>query len=240
MRNPTVLLLDLDNTLLGSRTRRLRFQFIFAFVSECRKRGIPALESFRILKGLRRAVESDDRTATNAARAAAWLRARDPARFGDEGALESLVAAVFVRCKKRFFPIPEGMELLRWAQRTNRFRIVLATNPVWPLEIVKLRLGWGGFAVEDFEWITHGGNMHAVKPSLDYYREILDRLDAEPQECLLVGDSARKDLPAHELGIQVFLLDRAHTSRPDEGVHVGNYRGLRALLESVAPETARA
>jgi HAD superfamily hydrolase (TIGR01662 family) len=64
------------------------------------------------------------------------------------------------------------------------------------------------FALDVDAWITsrsHG----KVKPSPSIFRAILGELDVEPQETVMVGDSAEDDGPgARALGIQAFLVDR--------------------------------
>lgn len=47
---------------------------------------------------------------------------------------------------------------------------------------------------------------HYCKPNLDYYREVLKKLDVSPEECLMVGNDVAEDMIAKELGMRVFLL----------------------------------
>jgi HAD superfamily hydrolase (TIGR01662 family) len=64
------------------------------------------------------------------------------------------------------------------------------------------------FSLDVDAWITsrsHG----KVKPSPSIFRAILEELDVEPQETVMVGDSAEDDVAgARALGIQAFLVDR--------------------------------
>ena len=85
-------------------------------------------------------------------------------------------------------------------------RVVLATNPIFPAVGTRVRLGWTGLAPEDFALCTTYEDCHWCKPSLGYYREVLDALGLEPGECLMVGNDVAEDMVARELGMQVFLL----------------------------------
>ena len=83
---------------------------------------------------------------------------------------------------------------------------VLATNPLFPDIATRSRIGWAGLTPEDFALYTTYENISWCKPNPEYYREILRRLDARPEDCLMVGNDALEDTAAEQLGIEVFLL----------------------------------
>lgn len=86
------------------------------------------------------------------------------------------------------------------------YPLVLATNPLFPAIATHSRIRWAGLEPEDFEWITTYENASFCKPNPDYYREILDKLNLQPEECLMVGNDVEEDMVAGSLGMQVFLL----------------------------------
>ncbi|MBP3305606.1 MAG: HAD family hydrolase [Oscillospiraceae bacterium] len=86
------------------------------------------------------------------------------------------------------------------------YRLVLATNPVFPTVATESRIRWAGLAPEDFELCTTYDNIGFCKPNPAYYQEILRRLGLKPEECLMVGNDAAEDMPAETLGMKVFLL----------------------------------
>ena len=86
------------------------------------------------------------------------------------------------------------------------YRLVLATNPLFPAIATHSRAKWAGLEPSDFEWITTYENSSRCKPNPDYYREILDKLSLRPEECVMVGNDVGEDMIARELGFQVFLL----------------------------------
>ncbi len=86
------------------------------------------------------------------------------------------------------------------------YRTVLATNPLFPPIATQSRIRWAGLQPEDFEYITTYDNSSRCKPNPDYYQEILDKLDLNPDECLMVGNDVEEDMVARNLGMKVFLL----------------------------------
>jgi FMN phosphatase YigB (HAD superfamily) len=87
---------------------------------------------------------------------------------------------------------------------------IIATNPLFPATAIEQRLAWAGLPVDStpLALVTSMDNMHAAKPQLAYYREILDRVGCSPQETLMVGDSWESDIePAHALGIPAYWID---------------------------------
>lgn len=86
------------------------------------------------------------------------------------------------------------------------YRVVLATNPLFPAIATQNRIRWAGLQREDFEFITTYENSHYCKPNPDYYREILTQLNLKPEECLMVGNDVGEDMITQQLGMKVFLL----------------------------------
>ena len=88
----------------------------------------------------------------------------------------------------------------------------LATNPLFPAVATESRVRWAGLQPEDFRLITTYENSHYCKPNPDYYREILSNLGLEPEQCVMVGNNAREDMVAGELGMAVYLV----TDHPED------------------------
>jgi FMN phosphatase YigB (HAD superfamily) len=87
------------------------------------------------------------------------------------------------------------------------YTVVIATNPVFPLTAIEQRLEWAGVKDFDYALITSYENMHACKPHLAYYREILGKMGCRADECLMVGNSFEEDIaPAIKLGIKSFWV----------------------------------
>jgi FMN phosphatase YigB (HAD superfamily) len=212
------LLIDLDGTLLASSRGRLRFDFLRGSLRYLKKRGVPAWKALRAIHAMRKAIERPGTQLTNEQRAAlAFSRALGIDQAEARRLVHGMISEVFPTLRKHFHEIPGAKEFVEWARA--RFPLTLATNPVWPREIVELRLSWAGIDPGNFRFITHASEMRACKPCVEYYEEVLDRLGLEPETTLMVGDSKRKDLPASKTGVTVFLIGP------------GGFAPLKSLLE---------
>ena len=86
------------------------------------------------------------------------------------------------------------------------YRLVLATNPIFPKIATQKRMIWAGIEKEDFEFYTTYENSSHCKPNLKYYQDILNILKVNAEDCLMVGNDVGEDMVAEKLGINVFLL----------------------------------
>ena len=117
------------------------------------------------------------------------------------------------------------------------FRIVLATNPLFPDTATRRRAHWAGIDVEDFEYYTTYENSTYCKPNPMYYRELLGKLNLSPERCLMVGNDVEEDiLPTLDLGMRAFLLpdheiDRGGADR-SRFPH-GDYAALKEFLAAL-------
>lgn len=113
---------------------------------------------------------------------------------------------------------------------------VLATNPLFPAVATHSRIRWAGLKTEDFRYITTYENCTYCKPNPDYYRQILDTLGLDPQECVMVGNDATEDLAAMELGIPVFILTDCLINKKDIDLSPyphGSYPELMDFIRSL-------
>lgn len=100
---------------------------------------------------------------------------------------------------------PKAAETVRLL-KDKGYRVVLATNPLFPSIATESRIRWAGLEPSEFDLYTTYENTSYCKPNLDYYRDILKRIDCRPEECLMVGNDVGEDMVVEALGLQVFLL----------------------------------
>ena len=120
--------------------------------------------------------------------------------------------------------------------RDRGYRVVLATNPLFPSIATESRIRWAGMTPEDFELFTTYENSSFCKPNLKYYEEILEKLGVIPEECLMVGNDVGDDMVVEQLGMKVFLVPRDLINK--EGKDISNYpqgtlNDLLAYLETL-------
>ncbi len=90
--------------------------------------------------------------------------------------------------------------------KEKNYKLVLATNPMFPMTAQKKRLTWAGFDPKDFVYVSSCDECHACKPSLDYYKEVLKTIDKEAEECIMVGNNVEDDMAVGALGVDTYLV----------------------------------
>lgn len=100
---------------------------------------------------------------------------------------------------------PESEELIL-SLKEKGYRVILATNPIFPSIATESRMSWCNLSPDDFDYFTTYENCHYCKPNPKYYEEILEKAGLVPEECLMVGNDVDEDMIAQSLGMKVFLL----------------------------------
>lgn len=86
-------------------------------------------------------------------------------------------------------------------------KVVLATNPLFPMDGQRTRISWIGLTEKDFEFITSYESDSYCKPNPQYFVSICERLGVKPEECLMVGNDEREDMyAASSIGMNCFLV----------------------------------
>lgn len=160
--------------------------------------------------------------------------------YGEKARAHKPVFDEFYRCEfQQARPscgfAPEAAKLIA-RLRESGFRLVLATNPIFPAEATRSRIRWAGLNVNDFDLVTTYENSRFCKPNPQYYREILDTIGAEGPECLMIGNDTGEDMIAHTLGMKTFLLTDCLINRKNEdisGYPHGGYEALFAYLDEI-------
>ncbi len=117
------------------------------------------------------------------------------------------------------------------------FRLVLATNPVFPRIAVEKRLSWAGLNPDDFEWITTYENSHYSKPDPHYFLEIAKTIKVAPEEILMIGNDMREDYGAIKAGMDLFILTNClipYEKHSLSTVKHGDISALKAYLSQLS------
>ena len=89
----------------------------------------------------------------------------------------------------------------------NGRKVVLATNPFFPVTAQVTRANWVGVDGEQFDLITSYETEVYCKPNPQYYLSICERLGFLPEECLMIGNDENDDIiPATKAGLNCFLV----------------------------------
>lgn len=198
------LLVDLDGTLLGANDFSMRVEFTAKALLEMRKHGT-WMKALKAMRSMYTELGTPSKSLTNGERAIHVFSKLMGLPLNEaERTLNEAIQILFPTMERHFYPIQGAKEFLQWAK--ERYLLILATNPVWTEDIVKLRMHWAKIDPSLFQSITHSGRMHACKPSTEYYQEILEQENLKYTECFLIGNDIKKDLPAARIGIPVFIL----------------------------------
>jgi len=86
------------------------------------------------------------------------------------------------------------------------YTVVVATNPLFPLDGNRTRLSWIGLDEADFAYISAYENSSYCKPNPEYYNEILRKIGKRSEECIMIGNDATEDLAAAKTGMDTYLV----------------------------------
>ena len=126
-------------------------------------------------------------------------------------------------------PMSGGIEALQQVQ-TLGLRCALATNPSFSGPCIRTRMGWAGIADAPFERVSHMCNSTRLKPSARYYEEFVAALGLRPEECLMVGNDAKRDFPRPDVGMRTIYVGHA---RPRRAIWSGRMGELAAALPAI-------
>jgi len=134
---------------------------------------------------------------------------------------------------ERNISLPESLhELFDYLVKTN-IKLVLASNPIFPMEVQLQRLAWAGLEHIPFHYITHIENMSFCKPRVEYYQQICQKIDESPESCLMVGNDSVNDMVAVRAGLTTYLTTDV---RDDDSASLTVSRELRVGWTSDIPE----
>lgn len=103
-------------------------------------------------------------------------------------------------------PLPQARELLMSCVERG-LQVVIATNPVFPRDVVAARLEWGGIGDLPYALVTTLENSNYCKPHPKYFTQVLAELGLSAVEAVMVGNDTEHDLAARKVGIPAFLVD---------------------------------
>ncbi len=116
------------------------------------------------------------------------------------------------------------------------YRLILATNPIFPAIATNKRIEWAGLKQADFDLITTMENAGYCKPNLEYFKYILNKTGVDASQCMMVGNDRLEDMCAKNLGILTYLLDDCAISKGEQDIEPdfkGNFNQLIAFVEGL-------
>lgn len=232
--NFKAVLFDLDGTLLRAQMTTFIPRYIQALADFCSDRVKPKKFEKAMLTAIRALIfEEGDGQATNEKRLYRAME-RDLGLPG-QMLLDSL--GHFERkgldnLRPLIHPVPLAQKIVAECSAKG-VPLVLATNPVFPLFMIRARMRWAGLDEALFDYITSYENSYHCKPQPGYFTDIAARLGLAPEQCLMVGNDINHDLAAVAVGMKAYLVDTWLVERdgPEWPCRYrGDHRGLQDFL----------
>lgn len=134
-------------------------------------------------------------------------------------AIEQFYLKVFPNLQYLTNPVSGAVELIEEAINRD-YQILIATNPLFPLQAIVHRLNWAGLSPDryQFKFIPSYDTFHFAKPNPAYFLELLTRIDFEESPVLMVGDDLKLDIDAaKQAGIYTYHVSKSedNTSQTD-------------------------
>ncbi|MFZ5626997.1 MAG: HAD family hydrolase [Bacillota bacterium] len=141
---------------------------------------------------------------------------------------EKYYLEVFPQLKKCCQPTPLARQVVEKALAKG-YQVVLATNPLFPVEATRERMHWAGIA--DLPWlhVTYYDSYRSSKPAVRYFLEVCENINRPPEACFMFGNDAQEDLVATTLGITTGLVTDCLIDR-GEPTYPAHWQGTLAEL----------
>lgn len=202
----TTVMFDLDGTLIPFEQE----DFIKIYFSElCKKLAPLGYEPDSTIKAVWAGTKSmvmNDGSRPNSEAFWETFRALHPDKPDAKPLCDEFYTHEFEKAKASLKYLPEYGSMIKRLKSLG-LRVVLATNPIFPLDGVLTRMKWVGLNPEDFDLITHYDNSSYCKPNPKYYEEIMQKLGLTPEQCVMIGNNVSEDMVAASLGMEFYLVN---------------------------------
>jgi FMN phosphatase YigB (HAD superfamily) len=206
---PLTLLLDLDDTLLNTNMDTFIPAYFQALSGALADKVAPQVMLPALMGGTKAMLVNKDPALT--------LREVFDAHFFPRLAMDRSVLQEridqfydeeFPKLGSLTTPIPEAVCLVDWAFEQGH-RVVIATNPLFPLKAIQHRLRWAGLPPEKYPFalVTSYEKMHFTKEMVAYYPEMLGQLGWPDDPAVMVGDDIEREVkPTRAIGLPVYWV----------------------------------
>jgi FMN phosphatase YigB (HAD superfamily) len=231
------LLLDLDDTLLDSKTDDFIPVYFKALSGFFADRVQPEAMISALMAGTQYMMSSTDPEHT--------LQEKfDSVFFPQIGIPRDELQPLIDRFYDEVFPTlsyvtsrrPEAVSFTEWAFEQG-YHLAISTNPLFPLKAIQHRMRWAGIFSKKFPFLAVSSfeTFHFSKPHPAYLAEVLGRIGWPETPVLMVGDDVERDLTgANKLGVPVFWINNSGItlSNGQHYVEQGSIADVRPWLEA--------
>ena len=112
----------------------------------------------------------------------------------------------FKKAKRFTQDNPLAVEAVK-AARSKAEKVILATNPLFPMVGQETRLSWVNLKTTDFDFVTAYETDRFCKPNPMYFTDLCKRMEIKPEECLMIGNDENEDMyAASSVGMDCYLV----------------------------------
>lgn len=114
--------------------------------------------------------------------------------------------------------------------KAKGYKLIIATNPIFPMAANKARINWAGLDFNDFDYVTSFEENTSCKPNLSFFKEVLEKNSLHAEDVLMVGNDVQEDMCIKALGSKTYLITDHIINRTSSGDldvdYSGNYRSF--------------
>lgn len=209
---------DLDGTLLGMDDKEFLQIYLSNLYKNCFDENKYSFKeaSYIVHQSLNETINDLDNECTNLEKYYKYFK-----MFTDKNLFDSYLenfnnfykSNEFDKCKTATYVNENMVKAVKYLKQKG-YKLVIATNPFFPKTAIIKRLSWANLDINDFELVTFGEDSHFLKPHLEYYQEIMERLNIDnPSEILMIGNDVEEDMVSSKLGFNTYLVTDCMLSR---------------------------
>ena len=202
------ILFDLDDTLLATNMDRFIPKYLDALGNKMKSLMKPKKLIDLVLKSTQVMMESQEPALTNEQVFYDHFYSKiDFSKSDFHALIKEFYDVDFPKLKIYTEPIPSAVDIVQIVFDAD-LKVVIATNPLFPARAIEHRIDWAGLSGFTFDLVTTYENSHFCKPNPNYYWEILEKIEIDPDDALMVGNDLINDIePAASLGLDTFYIN---------------------------------
>jgi FMN phosphatase YigB (HAD superfamily) len=240
---PITLLLDLDDTLLETNMDTFIPAYFKALSGALAEKVAPEVMIPALTGGTKAMMGNMDPALTlREVFDAHFFPKLGTDRFALHSSIDRFYDEIFPTLGAMTRPIPEAVHLVDWAVEQGH-RVVIATNPFFPLKAVQHRLRWAGLPPEKYPFalVTSYETFHFTKETVAYYPEVLAQLGWPDDPVVMVGDDIDREVkPTQAAGFPVFWVrESGDVPFEQDRIPHGKLESFRNWLEKTDPESLK-
>ncbi len=206
----TLLLFDLDDTLLGNEMNNFIPAYLQALARRMEQVADPAVLIKTLMSATRKMVENTrpDKTLEEKFDAA-FYPPLGLVRQEVQGIIDAFYAEDFPKLRGLTQFRPEAVSVVQQLLERGD-QAAVATNPLFPRTAILQRLSWAGLPVDQvpFALVPSYETFHFAKPNPAYFAEFLAQLGWPKIPVVMVGNDVESDIgAARQLGLPVFWMN---------------------------------